>query len=83
MITGAGHFSFTDICALYELLGGETGSLGELVTQGCGPNTIPVARAQLASRTLATAFLDRALRAVADDHGYLDPARGTADVTWR
>ena len=83
MITGAGHFSFTDICALYELLGGETGSLGELVTQGCGPNTIPVARAQLASRTLATAFLDRALRGIADDHGYLDPARGTADVTWR
>jgi predicted dienelactone hydrolase len=83
MVTGAGHFSFTDICTLYELLGGPDGSLADLATEGCGPNTIPVARAQAASRTLATAFLDRELRGLADDHGYLDPARGVADATLR
>lgn len=83
MITGAGHFSFTDICALYDLLGGESGPLAYLATEGCGPNTLPVARAQAASRTLATAFLDRELRGLADVHGYLDPARGVPDATLR
>ena len=83
MVTGAGHFSFTDICALFELTGGLDGPLAFTATEGCGPNTIPVERVHAASRTLATAFLDRELRGLADERGYLDPARGVADTTLR
>lgn len=80
MLEGAGHFSFTDICPLYELLAGPNNPLEFLATEGCGTNTIPIERAHAASRTLATAFFDRELKGLADEHGYTDPARGVADV---
>jgi predicted dienelactone hydrolase len=67
----AAHFSFTDICVLYEATGGASGPLGFLATEGCGPDTLPIERAHAASRTLATAFLDLALRGAPDSNGYL------------
>ncbi|MBI5479124.1 MAG: dienelactone hydrolase family protein [Deltaproteobacteria bacterium] len=79
----AAHFSFTDICPLYDLMGGADGPLDFLATEGCGPNTVPVADAQAASRTLGVAFFDLHLRGLADEAGYLDPARGVAGVTLR
>jgi len=66
------HFSFTDICVLYDATGGANGPFAFLETEGCGPETLPVERAHAASRTLAAAFFDRYLRGVPDDHGYLD-----------
>jgi predicted dienelactone hydrolase len=80
---GAAHFSFTDICPLYELMGGAGGPLDFLATEGCGPNTAPVREVQAASRTLAVAFFDLHLRSLPDAAGYLDPARGVAGVTLR
>jgi predicted dienelactone hydrolase len=83
MIDRAAHFSFTDICALFELSGGAAGPLAFLATEGCGPNTIAIDRAHAASRTLATAFFDVHLRGAGDDHGYLDAQRGIADALVR
>jgi predicted dienelactone hydrolase len=79
----AAHFSFTDICPLYDLMGGADGPLDFLATEGCGPNTVPIADAQAASRTLGVAFFDLHLRGLPDVGGYLDPARGVAGVTLR
>lgn len=70
-IDRAAHFSFTDLCSIYELSGGADGPLGFLASQGCGEDTLPAERAHAASRTLATAFFDLHLRGVADQHGYL------------
>jgi predicted dienelactone hydrolase len=74
----AAHFSFTDICVLYELTGGATGPLAFLATEGCGEDTLPIARAHAASRTLATAFLDVHLAGSPDANGYL---AGVPDAT--
>jgi predicted dienelactone hydrolase len=79
----AGHFSFTDICSLYDLMGGADGPLKAVATEGCGANTMPIAAAQAASRTLATTFFDLHLRGLPYAHGYLDPARGVTGVTLR
>jgi predicted dienelactone hydrolase len=83
MIDHAAHFSFTDICVLYNATGGAAGPLAFLATEGCGPETLPVDRAHAASRALAVAFFDLHLRDVPDAHGYLDPTRGVADATVR
>ena len=80
---GAAHFSFTDICPLYDLMGGATGALKYLATEGCGANTVPVADVQVASRTLGVAFFDLHLRGIFDTAGYLDPARGVSGVVLR
>jgi predicted dienelactone hydrolase len=80
---GAAHFSFTDICPLYDLMGGATGALKYLATEGCGANTVPVAGVQASSRTLGVAFFDLHLRGLPDAAGYLDPTVGVAGVTLR
>jgi predicted dienelactone hydrolase len=80
---GAAHFSYTDICPLYDLMGGASGPLDFLATEGCGPNTTPIADVQAASRTLGVAFFDLHLRGLPDVGGYLDPARGVTGVTLR
>lgn len=71
LIDRAAHFSFTDICILYELSGGAGGPLDFLTTEGCGDTTLPIDRVHGASRTLATVFFDVHLRGVTDDHAYL------------
>jgi predicted dienelactone hydrolase len=83
MVDRAAHFSFTDICALYEQTGGAAGPLGFLATEGCGDLTISIDLAHAASRTLAGAFFDLHFGLADDEHGYLDPARGVANATVR
>jgi predicted dienelactone hydrolase len=70
LIERAAHFSFTDICVLFEESGGADGPLAFLATEGCGSETLPIARAHAASRTLAAAFFDVHLRGE-PDAGYL------------
>jgi predicted dienelactone hydrolase len=82
MLEGAAHFSFTDICALWELSGGAGGPLDFLTTEGCGDQTLAVERAHAASRTLAAAFFDVHVRGEPDELGYLAPG-GVADATVR
>jgi len=82
-LDGAAHFSFTDICALYEQTGGATGPFAFLATEGCGPDTVPIEQAHLASRALATAFLDLHLKGLPDERGILDPARGVPGARLR
>jgi predicted dienelactone hydrolase len=62
VVEGAAHFSFTDICPLYDLLGGPDGMLAFLATEGCGANTTPVAEVQAVSRSAAVRFFDEHLR---------------------
>src|SRR5262249_60645346 len=83
MLDHAAHFSFTDICVLYNETGGATGPLAFLATEGCGPETLPVDRAHAASRTLAAAFFDLHLRDAADARGYPGAARGVPDAMVR
>ena len=80
LLDHAAHFSFTDICVLYEATGGASGPFAFLEHEGCGPDTLPVDRAHAASRTLAAAFLDLHLRGEPDTHGYL---AGVPDATTR
>lgn len=62
VVDAAAHFSFTDICPLYDLLGGDAGSLAFLATEGCGGNTAPVADVHAVSRRAAVELFDEHLR---------------------
>lgn len=87
-VVGAGHFSFTEVCEIdlvsVSLALGMSADIAGLMDDGCGPQNIPVPRAQALNNWYGTAWFNVYLRdSERTATTYLDPAKAPEDVEWR
>jgi predicted dienelactone hydrolase len=76
----AGHFSFSDICALdLEILANEVGiSTGGALKDGCGPENMAIEDAHHLIRSFSIGFLNHQLRASPGSYEFYGPNAGLA-----